>query len=288
MKEKITRKKGFKRGFLRFSQNKLSVIGSSILLLITLLAILAPWVAPYPEDAFFNVNFKQRFQPPSLKHFMGTDEAGRDVFTRCIYGARISLMLAVVVLIISVSIGVPLGICAAYFGGTTEQIIMRITDIFLSIPVLVLAMAISVALKPSLQNMMLAISFVWWRGFCRIAYGQTLSVKQEIYILASKTLGCNNSHIVLHEILPNITSSIIVKMSLDAGYAILMGTSISFLGAGANPPTPEWGIMIASSRHYLPDIWWNSFFPGLFIFLTVLSFNLLGDGLRDFFSVESE
>jgi peptide/nickel transport system permease protein len=282
------RKEGLIREIRKLSRNKLSVLGALFLFIAITLAICAPWVSPYPEDAFNAVNFTDQLQAPSLKHIMGTDEAGRDVFTRVLYGARISLTLAIVVLSISVSIGIPLGICAGYYGGKAEQVIMRMTDVICAMPALVLALAISVALSPNLFNSMLAIGFVWWRGFCRIAYGETLSIKQENYVLISKSLGASDKHIIFREILPNITSSLTVKVSLDAGYAILVGTSISFLGAGANPPTPEWGLMVASGRHYLPDAWWASLFPGLSIFATVLSFNLLGDGLRDYFGVEVE
>lgn len=282
------RKEGFARGIIKLSRNRLSVVGGTYLIVAICLAVFAPWVAPYPDDAFDAVNFEDQLLPPSGKYIMGTDEVGRDVFSRIIYGARISLSLAAVVLSVAVGIGVPLGLCAGYFGGKTEQVIMRITDVFCAVPALVLALAVSVALSPSTINSMLAIGFVWWRSFCRVAYGETLSIKQENYVLVSKSLGASHLHVMFREILPNMSSSILVKVTLDAGYAILVGTAISFLGAGANPPTAEWGLMVAYGRHYLPDAWWASFFPGLAIFATVLSFNLLGDGLRDFFGVEVE
>lgn len=289
MREKgWVRKEGFARGIIKLSRNRLSVVGGAYLIVAICLAVFAPWVAPYPDDAFDAVNFENQLLPPSIKYIMGTDEVGRDVFTRMLYGARISLSLAAVVLSVAVGIGVPLGLCAGYFGGKIEQVIMRITDVFCAIPALVLALAVSVALSPSTMNSMLAIGFVWWRSFCRVAYGETLSIKQENYVLVSKSLGASNLHVMFREILPNMSSSILVKVTLDAGYAILVGTAISFLGAGANPPTAEWGLMVAYGRHYLPDAWWASFFPGLAIFATVLSFNLLGDGLRDFFGVEVE
>ena len=283
---KTKRKEGFVRGLLKLSRNHLSVIGAVFLVLAIVAAVMAPVISPYPEDAFDAVHFECQLEPPSMSHLMGTDEAGRDVLTRLLYGARISLALAAVVLSIAVAIGVPLGIVAGYYGGKTEQIIMRITDVFCSIPALVMALVISVALSPNLINSMLAIGFVWWRSFCRIAYGETLSIKQENYVVVSRSLGVSNFHVMFREILPNMTSSLLVKLTLDAGYAILVGTSISFLGAGANPPTAEWGLMVAYGRHYLPEVWWASFFPGMAIFATVLSFNLLGDGLRDFFGVE--
>jgi peptide/nickel transport system permease protein len=289
MREKgWVRKEGFARGIIKLSRNRLSVMGGTYLIVAICLAVFAPWVAPYPDDAFDAVNFESQLLPPSLKNIMGTDEAGRDVFSRMLYGARISLSLAAVVLSVAVGIGVPLGLCAGYFGGKIEQVIMRITDVFCAVPALVLALAVSVALSPSTTSSMLAIGFVWWRSFCRVAYGETLSIKQENYVLVSKSLGASNLHVMFREILPNMSSSILVKVTLDAGYAILVGTAISFLGAGANPPTAEWGLMVAYGRHYLPGAWWASFFPGLAIFATVLSFNLLGDGLRDFFGVEVE
>ncbi len=287
-KPQQARKEGLVRGLIKLSRNRLSLLGAAYLLAAILLAAFAPWIAPYPEDVFGAVHFDQPLKSPSFAHFMGTDEAGRDIFSRVLYGARLSLLLAVVVLSLAVGIGLPMGLCAGYYGGKVEQIIMRITDIFNSIPAMVLALAISVALTPNLMNSMIAIGFVWWRSFCRIAYGETLSIKQENFVLNARSLGASDFHILFREILPNMSSSILVKVTLDAGFAILVGTSISFLGAGASPPTAEWGLMVAYGRHYLPYAWWPSLFPGLAIFATVLSFNLLGDGLRDFFGVEVE
>jgi peptide/nickel transport system permease protein len=282
------RKEGLARSWVRFRKNPLSMAGLTFLALITLAALLAPWIAPYPQDASLGVHFDKALSPPSREHFFGTDEAGRDIFSRLLFGARLSLMLAVIVLGISFSIGVPLGIIAGYYGGAVDEIIMRVTDVFSSIPALVMAMAVCVLLRPSLENSMIAIALVWWRSFCRLAYGETLSLKQEDFVTVSRSLGSSSSYIMFREILPNMTSSLLVKLTLDAGYAILVGTSISYLGAGASPPTPEWGIMVAEGRHALPGSWWASLFPGLAIFLTVLSFNLLGDGLRDFFDVKVE
>lgn len=282
------RKEGLARSWVRFRKNPLSMAGLTFLALITLAALLAPWIAPYPQDASLGVHFDKALSPPSREHLFGTDEAGRDIFSRLLFGARLSLMLAVIVLGISFSIGVPLGIIAGYYGGAVDEIIMRVTDVFSSIPALVMAMAVCVLLRPSLENSMIAIALVWWRSFCRLAYGETLSLKQEDFVTVSRSLGSSSFYIMFREILPNMTSSLLVKVTLDAGYAILVGTSISYLGAGASPPTPEWGIMVAEGRHYLPASWWASFFPGLAIFLTVLSFNLLGDGLRDFFDVKVE
>ena len=282
------RKEGLARSWIRFRKNPLSMAGLAFLVIITVAAFLAPWIAPYPQDAGLGVHFDQSLSPPSGQHIFGTDEAGRDVFSRLLFGARLSLMLAVIVLGIAFFIGVPLGVIAGYFGGAVDEIIMRVTDVFSSIPALVMAMAVCVLLRPSLENSMISIALVWWRSFCRLAYGETLSLKQEDYVTVSRSLGSSSLYIMFREILPNMTSSLLVKLTLDAGYAILVGTSISYLGAGASPPTPEWGIMVAEGRHYLPASWWASFFPGLAIFLTVLSLNLLGDGLRDFFDVKVE
>jgi peptide/nickel transport system permease protein len=287
-KPEVKRREGLSRGFIKLSRNRLSLLGAISLTVFILLAIFAHWIAPYPEDVYDAVHFDSQLRPPSVKHWLGTDEAGRDILSRLLYGGRISLTMSVVALVIALSIGLPLGICAGYYGGKIEQIIMRVTDVFCTIPALVLALVISVVLSPSLTNCMLAIGLVWWRSYCLIAHGETLSIKQETFVTACKSLGTSNFHIMFFEILPNMTSTILVKLTLDAGYAILIGTAISFLGAGANPPTPEWGLMVAYGRHYLPSAWWASFFPGLAIFFTVFSFNVLGDGLRDFFDVQVE
>lgn len=276
----------FLRGCIRFSYNRPAVVGFVLLVFTLIVAVFAPLIAPYPEDAGLVVRFSDKLTPPNPKYLLGTDGLGRDVLSRIMFGIRISLSLAGIVLIISVPIGVLLGICAAYFRGGIEQIIMRITDVFSAIPPIVFALVISAVLKPSLQHSILAIAFVWWRGFCRLAYGEALSIKQEDYITVSRSIGASHFHVMFKEILPNMLSPIIVKATLDAGYAILIGTAISFLGVGASPPTPELGVMVAHARHYLPSCWWSSLFPGLSIFVIVLSFNLFGDGLRDFFGVE--
>ena len=281
------RKKGnFLKGCIRFSYNKTAVVGLALMCVLIFAAVFASYVAPYPEDAGLVVRFHAKHLPPSLDHLFGTDSVGRDVLSRTIFGMRISLYLAVIVLSISIPIGVFFGIVAGYFRGRYEQIIMRITDVFSSIPPIVFALVVSGVLGRSLQNSILAIAFIWWRGFCRLAYGEALSVKQEPYVTVARSLGASHFHIMFSEILPNMLSPIIVKATLDAGYAILVGTAISFLGVGAEPPIPELGVMVAHARHYLPSVWWESLFPGLTIFVIVLSFNLIGDGLRDFFGVD--
>jgi peptide/nickel transport system permease protein len=282
----MQRKSNFIRGCIKFSRNKLAVLGVLFLLMTVTAGVFAPFFAPYPEDAGLKIRFNKKLLPPGREFLLGTDDIGRDVLSRILFGIRISLSLAVTVLAISVPIGILLGTCAAYFGGWVDQLIMRVTDIVAAIPALVFALVVSALLTPSLQNSILAISFVWWRSYCRLAYGEALSIKQEDYVTASRSLGASHFHIMFKEIFPNMFSPVIVKATLDAGHAILIGTSISFLGIGASPPTPELGIMVAHSRNFLPTYWWPSLFPGLAIVVIVLSFNLVGDGLRDFFGVE--
>jgi peptide/nickel transport system permease protein len=273
----------FRRALRRFSRNTPAMVSLAFIIVIIVAAVLAPWISPYPNDIGSAVNFRTRLNAPSLTFLLGTDEAGRDVLTRIMAGAQFSLLLGIVVIAASLLIGVPIGICAGYYGGWTARILMGLTDIFSSIPALVLALAIAVILGPSMGNVILSLSLIWWRVFARIAYGQTLSIKQEDFVSAAKAMGASDLHVMFREIMPNMTSTLVVKAALDAGAVILVGTGISFLGAGASPPTAEWGLIVASGRHYLPDAWWASFFPGVAIFLTVMSLNLIGDGLRDFF-----
>jgi peptide/nickel transport system permease protein len=274
------------RAWHRMRKNSLSMIGLVIVLTAILAAVFAPWITPYPEDAGKAVYFDRILQPPSSEHIFGTDEVGRDILSRIIYGARISLVLGFTVLTLAIAIGVPLGLIAGFWGGKVNTIIMRTADVFLSIPSLVLALAIAAVLQPTLTNIMIAVSFSWWPWFTRLVQGEVLSLKNEQFVQASLGLGASKLRVTFKEILPNCISPIIVKSTLDMGFVILMGASLGFLGLGAQPPTPEWGTMIAEGRVYLPDTWWAATFPGLAIFITVLGFNLLGDGLRDVFDVQ--
>lgn len=279
-------KSDLRRAFHRFGKNPLSVVGFLIILIAITVAVSAPLIAPYPEDRGARINFKEALQPPSKKHLFGTDEVGRDVLSRVVYGSRISLLVGLIPLSLIVVTGSLLGLSAGYLGGPAEVLIMRVCDVFLSIPPIVLALAFSAVFRPSLSMSMIAIGFGWWPWYARLVYGETLSVKGEDFVEVSKSLGASRLYVMIKEILPNVTSPIIVKASMDLGVVILTGATLGFLGLGAQPPTPEWGVMIAFGRSHLPTRWWVSVFPGLAIFITVLGFNLLGDGLRDFFDVE--
>ncbi|WP_135822194.1 ABC transporter permease [Halostella litorea] len=276
----------------RFRQNPLSLVGMSIILMFVFVAIFAPVLAPYPghaghgDDA--STNFDRSLEGPSADHLLGTDQAGRDILSRIIFGTRLSLQLGLFVTGVAIGIGVPIGLAAGYLEGPFATIAMRTSDVFLAVPPLVLALTVVVALEPGLTNAMIAIAAVWWPWYARLTYGEVLSVKEETYIEAARGIGASIPRILFREILPNILAPISVKFSLDMGYAILVGAGLGFLGLGAQPPTPEWGTMTAQGRIYLPASWWYSTFPGLAIFLSVLGFNFLGDGLRDMFDVEVE
>ncbi len=227
------------------------------------------------------MHLAQRLQPPSSLHWFGTDEMGDDILSRVIIGTRTSLWVGLVITGIASVIGVPLGIAAGYLGGWIRSVIMRVTDVFLAVPGLVLSLAIVSALGPGVMHAVLALSVVWWPGYVRLIEAKALTLRSEPYVEAARTMGAGHGWILFRHILPNCVSPLIVKASMDMGLAILAVASLGFTGLGAKPPAPEWGAMISVARSYMPDWWWYSLFPGLFIFLTVLGFNLFGDGLRD-------
>jgi peptide/nickel transport system permease protein len=236
---------------------------------------------PYPDDITGAVHMQARRLPPSWEHLFGTDEVGRDLLSRVIGGAAISLQTGLVAVSLAVAIGVPLGAIAGFVGGPLDASVMRVTDIFLAFPTLILAIAITAALGPSAGNAMLAVGLVWWPTYCRLIRGQVITAREEAYVEAAKAHGATNAWIIFQHILPNCVSPIIVAASMDIGYAILVAAGLSFVGLGARPPLPEWGRMVSDGRRYFPQLWWICTFPGLAIFGTVFSFNLLGDGLRD-------
>jgi peptide/nickel transport system permease protein len=274
------------QNWYRFSRNPTAVIGATIVIVCVLAAIFAPLITPYPEHVGAAVNFRARHLPPSTEYWFGTDNVGRDIFTRVIFGMRISLLLALVVLGTAVPFGTLLGLLAGYFGGWTEIIIMRITDVALAIPPLVMALAVAAVLSPDLINSMLAIAALWWTWHTRLIYSVTRQLRTQEFVEAAETLGASKFHILFREILPNCVSALAVKTSLDCGFVILVGASLSFLGLGIQPPTPDLGTMVAQGASFLPDFWWESVLPGSAILFVALGFNLLGDGLRDLFDVQ--
>ena len=258
--------------------NVLFVVGSTLFLLIVLAAIFAPLIAPYDPVA---INFADKLSPPNWQHLMGANELGQDVFSQVLFGARTSLMVGVVVISLAIAIGVPIGLLSGYFGGRLDTALMRVSDVFLAFPPLLLPIAITAALGTGLFNAMAALAVSWFPWYSRIVRGAVMRVKNELYISAARAMGVSNARIMLRHALPNSLTPIIVQGSMDFGYAILAAASLSFIGIGAQPPTPEWGLMAALSRDRFLDNWWTVAFPGLAIFVTVLAVNLVGDGVRD-------
>jgi peptide/nickel transport system permease protein len=275
------------RNWYKFSRNPMSIVGLCTVLLVVFLAVFAPWVAPYPEHAGKFVDFANASTPPCRRYVFGTDVIGRDILSRIFFGFRFSLTMGMVVLAVVVPIGVPLGLIASYSQGTwLDTIIMRITDIFLAVPPLILALAIASVLTPNLTNAMIAVTLMWWPWYTRLVYGLTSTLRNEFFVSSAEALGASKFHIIFREILPNCISPIFTKMSLDMAWVILLGSSLSFVGLGVQPPKPGLGTMVAGGSDYLPEQWWISVFPALAIVVVVLGFNLLGDGLRDMLAAE--
>ncbi|MDB4896433.1 MAG: binding-protein-dependent transport system inner rane component [Firmicutes bacterium] len=265
----------------RLLKNPLSLAGLVIVVILLLAALLAPVLAPFPDHALGGVNPVARFHPPDGTYWMGTDDLGRDIFSRVLYGARISVWTGVLAIGLALVLGVPLGAVAGTFGGAVDELIMRITDIFLSFPPLLLAIAIGAMLGPSLSNTMIAIALAWWPWYTRLIRGEATSVRERPFVEAARAAGVRPLVIVFRHILPNTIAPVIVQASMDFGSVVLTLASLSFLGLGAQVPTPEWGLMINTGRTYFVNAPWYVTYPGLAIFLTVLGFNLLGDGLRE-------
>jgi len=255
--------------------------GGAVALLIVLVAVFAPLLAPYPADAGSATNPVAALQAPSLHHLFGTDQVGRDVFSRVLYGARVSPLVALLVLVIACVVGIPLGVVAGYFGGVADEAIMRITDIFLAFPSLLLSLAFAAVLPPSLTSLTIAIAITWWPWYTRLIRGQAASVAGRPYVESCRALGIPAWRILLRHVLPNSVTPLIVQVSLDFGGVILTASALSFLGLGAQDPTPDWGLMVSEGQNYFTTQWWLVTYPGLAILLTALAFNLLGDGLRD-------
>ena len=269
----------WRRSLRTLVRNRMAMVGLTIILVWAVVAIAAPIVAPF--DALAQ-KIEDRLSPPSARHLFGTDELGRDVFSRVVYGARISLPVGLLVILFATLAGALVGALAGYIGGVFDLLIMRLADITLAFPSIVLALAIAAALGPSLRNALIAMILVWWPEYARLMRGQVLSVKNDEYVQAARVLGASDGRILARHIIPNTLAPIIVKASLDAGSAILTIAALSFIGLGAVPPTPEWGAMISMGRFKFYQ-WWLTTFPGLAVLTVVLGFNFLGDGVRDAF-----
>jgi len=254
---------------------------SLLLLAILIVAALGARIAPYGPDALY---VGPGLSGPSAAHLFGTDDLGRDVFSRVLAGTPYSLFSAAVILVSALLIGIAVGTVAGYYGGWVDTIIMRITDMFLAFPSLILALAITAALGPGLTNALLAVSLVWWPWYARLIRGQVLSIKQRDYIEAAHALGMNDLRVMFRHVLPNYLAPLVVQVSLDLGSALVTTASLGFLGLGAQPPTPEWGTMIGAGRQFFLSAWWYSTFPGLAIFLVVLLFTTLSERLPSYFA----
>ncbi|MCZ7663750.1 MAG: ABC transporter permease [Thermoleophilia bacterium] len=280
-RKRYARERRMKR--LKFSwyllrRNPLTITGLIIVLGLVLVALLAPLIAPHDPVKLDMLN---SLQPPSSKHWLGTDEVGRDILSRIIHGAGISLRVGILAVLSITVLGVPIGLVAGTFGGWVDTLIMRVADIFLAFPQLVLALAIATALGGGMQNVIIALAIAGWPWYARLVRGLVLSVRQEAFIEAARVSGSSWRRVMLRHVMPNSMGPVIVQASMDMGYTILLAASLGFLGIGVKVPTPEWGLMINAGRPYFMDQWWVAGFPGIAILVSVLGFNMLGDGLRD-------
>ncbi len=264
----------------KFARDIPAMLGLAIVVAVVFLAIFGPWIAPYPQDATQS-HLLQRLRPPSAAFPFGTDNLGRDIFSRVILGARGALKVALSVVGAAMAIGIPLGLLAGYTRGFVSEAIMRVTDVFLALPQLILALALAQLLGPSTESAMLALALTYWPFFTRIVQAETRRLSASLFVDALQGIGAGTWRILLLHILPNALSPVIVRATIGLGFTILVAAVLGFLGMGATPPDPDWGLAVAQSRTYLPRAWWFATFPGLAILIAVLGFNLLGDGLRD-------
>jgi peptide/nickel transport system permease protein len=265
-------------GWLSFLANPLALVGMAIVILLLLMAIFAPLLAPGSPYA---QSLTQRLLPPSAAHWFGTDELGRDIYTRVVHGGRVTLTIVLLVAIIVAPVGLAIGTAAGYFGGLLDTVLMRITDIFLAFPRLILALAFVAALGPGIENAVIAIALTAWPPYARVARAETLTLRESDFISAVRLQGASSLRILLRHVMPLCLSSVIIRVTLDMAGIILTAAGLGFLGLGAQPPIPEWGAMVSSGRAFLLDQWWVATIPGIAIFVVSLGFNLLGDGLRD-------
>jgi len=267
-----------KDSYILWRRNHLMVVGTSIIVFLLLVAATAPLLAT--RDPYEQV-LPDRLRPPSMQHYFGTDSLGRDIYSRVVYGSRVTLTIAFLVAVISTPLGLVIGVLAGYFGGALDEILMRLSDVFLAFPKLILAIAFAAALGPGVENAIVAIAVANWPSYARLARAETLSVRTNDYIQVIRSMGASHLRIMVGHITPMCLSSIIVRLSLDMGTIILTAAGLGFLGLGAQPPVPEWGLMVSDGRQFLVDQWWVSTLPGFAILIVVMGFNLMGDGFRD-------
>lgn len=264
----------------RLLRDRSAVLGLAIVLLLVLAAAFAYPLATFPQDVT-SFDPAHRLLPPSLTYLLGTDRMGADIYSRLLFGARLTLLIAFVATTVSVAIGVPVGLVAGFFTNRFSEALMRVSDVFLAVPQIVLAIAIAQTLGPAIQNVILALSVTYWPFWARLVYAETRSLRNEVFIEAAIALGASPLRVMVLHVLPSISSSVIVRTTIGMGGTILTAAALGFLGLGPPPPSPEWGRMIAESREFLPQAWWYATAPGVAILLVVMGFNLLGDGLRD-------
>jgi peptide/nickel transport system permease protein len=273
----IPAKKQASKASRRFWRNPAAIVGLVLITVLVLVAVLASVISPDPIAQ----DLGQRLQPPSSKHWLGTDQLGRSIWGRVAHGAALSLQVGVVVTLISVSVGVLVGLLAGTFGGIWDNVLMRVTDIFFAFPSLILAMAIAAALGPSLTNTIIAVALVNWPSYARLVRAQALALREREFVEAARAIGTSRLGIALRHVLPNTLTPVLIQASFDIGQAILTAAGLSFIGFGAQPPTPEWGAMVSETRNFISEAPWASSAPAIAILLAVLAFNLVGDGLRD-------
>ena len=274
-----SRWRGLGRLLVEFAlASPLNAVATVLVAAVIIAAVFGPWLAPHHPEA---MTLTERLRPPSPAHPFGTDDYGRDLLSRVLTGARISIEVAVIVLSLSVALGTILGAVAGLAGGIVDEVTMRVTDLFLAFPVLILAAAIAATLGGNLTTTTIALAAVYWPWYARLVRGQVLSLREREYVLASRTFGASPWWLIRRHLLPNVMPLVIIQVSLDVGYVILATSSLSFLGLGAQAPTAEWGAMLTDARAFIRDSWWYATFPGLALATTVFAFNLLGDGLRD-------
>jgi peptide/nickel transport system permease protein len=267
------------QGWRSFARNRLALTGLMLIVLLALVALLAPWIAPF--DPTMGDLQTSRLLPPSGAHWLGTDELGRDIASRLVWGSRITLFIVVLVAVLAAPLGLLVGAAAGFFGGWVDGLLMRLTDIFLAFPRLILALALAAALGPGIENAVLAIALTAWPPYARLARAETLSIRQADFIAATRLAGASSLRLLTRHIMPLALPSLIVRVALDMAGIILTAAGLGFLGLGAQPPSPEWGAMIAGGRVHVLDHWWVAAGPGAAICIVSLAFNLLGDGLRD-------